>query len=448
MDHKRRKFLKGAGALASSMLLPMQFATTNARAAVTGNKKLVVLTLNGGNDGLNTAIPLTQSQYDLYAGFRPTIKIPQNVVIPFNPAVNETGLDFGLHPSLAALLTSENVDKLAIFPATHSSGSAFNANTSHFYQMDLFARGVTGEDPALTDSAADQGWIGRYLDGRYANQLVPSSSIIAQDFTAGSQRNIRSNLFTLDLAKPYDLGFGTSESVSDAIRLDTKYVSTATEDSSAGKYNKVQSVLFDEVLTNLKNNVTFSGGSRASYPSGLGQQFERVADMLIGLPELEVVHLAQGGYDTHQKQVDTEDSTIGKQASLLKDWADSIAAFYDDLRAVDANTGSSLSSDVIVVVQTEFGRTVDENINYGTDHGHASCWFAFGDSVQGGVYGGYDGLDPANLNQGGGRYWLKPKIDYRDIYSRLLGSHLGYNSPQDAFPGSYDYSANTLNFLA
>ena len=448
MDHNRRKFLKGVGTLASSMLLPMQFSTTNVHAAVTGNKKLVILTLNGGNDGLNTVIPLTQSQYDLYAGYRPTIKIPQNLVIPFNPAVNETGIDFGLHPSLAALVTPQNVDKLAVFPATHSSANGFNANTSHFYQMDLFARGVTGESPQISSVAADKGWIGRYLDGRYANQFVPSNSIIAQDFTAGIQRNVRGNLFTLDLSNPANLGFGVSESASEAIRADTKYISGAEAGTSAGKYNNTQSVLFEEVLANLKSNVIFRPTSN-NYPAGgFGNQFRQVADMLIGLPELEVVHLAQGGYDTHQNQVVEGDSVTGKQAGLLKGWADSIAAFYDDLRAVDAASGSSLSSDVIVVVQTEFGRTVDENENFGTDHGHASCWIAFGDSVQGGLYGGYDGLEQSNLNKGGGRFWLKPKTDYRDIYSRLIGSHLGYNSPGDAFPGSYDYSANTLNFLA
>ena len=453
MDHNRRKFLKSAGVLASSMLLPLQFAATNTRAAVTGNKKLVVLTLNGGNDGLNTIVPLSRvdqdDQYNLYAGYRPTIKIPKEQLLPLDFANNTTGVTFGAHPSLAKLVTPENISNLAIFPATHSSLDAYLANTSHFYQMDLFARGLS--DPQTTTGAIEKGWIGRYLDSRYTGQ-VAESDIIAQDFTGGTQGNIRSSLYTLDFANPANLDLGTPDA--DAIRESTKYISTADHASYAGRHNDIQRVLFDEVLNELSSVDIFTRPLNAAYPVDgsnvnlkLGTKFRQIADMFAGLPELEVVHIAQGGYDTHQKQVEDIDTTTGTQANLLKNWAESIAAFFDDLSAVDAETGSTLASDVIVVVQTEFGRTVDENDNSGTDHGHASCWMAFGGSVQGGIYGGYDGLESQDLNTGADRLWLRPKVDYRDIYARIISDHLGYSNLDIVFP-DYNFAANTLNFLA
>lgn len=432
MDHNRRKFLKGAGALTASMFLPMQFLTRNAHAAVTGNKKLVVLNLHGGNDGLNLAIPTEASQYALYQGYRPTIHIPMADILPFG--ANASGLDFGLHPSMAALMP--NFDKLAVFPATHSSVGPFLANRSHFFQMDLYGAGLSGGNPGAGDG---NGWVGRYFDNRYP---VQPSGIIGQDFTEGTHGTFRGNTFLLQLTNPAsaDLGAG-SAAASDAIWNDIKNISDANPASYAGRYGAEQATLFDEVLAKLASDVNFNRA--ATYPaSNLGTKFRQAANMLLGLPELEVIHISQGGYDTHKDQGPGVDAVngVGKQAGLLKEWADAIAAFYADLDAVDP----TLRSNIIVTVQTEFGRTIKENGNLGTDHGNASCWMAFGDSVQGGVYGDYAGLEPENLNGGN---WLQPTIDYRDLFSELIGpSHLGYSNPNLAFP-EYTGATNPLNFV-
>ena len=432
MDHNRRKFLKGAGALTASMFLPMQFAMRSAHAAATGNKKLVVLNLHGGNDGLNLAIPTEASQYALYQGYRPTIHIPMADILPFG--ANASGLDFGLHPSMAAL--SPYFDKLAVFPAAHTSVGTFNANRSHFYQMDLYGAGLSGTN---TTSPDGKGWVGRYFDNRYPVQPV---GIIGQDFTSAVHGTFRGDTFLLQLANPANVNLGAStKAAADAIWNDIKDISGADPASYAGRYGINQVTLFDEVLAKLEADVDFTRTANAMYPNNVGTNFKRAADMLIGLPELEVIHISQGGYDTHRKQGAGVDAVngVGQQASLLKNWADAIAAFYADLDAVDP----ALRSNVVVTVQTEFGRTIKENGNFGTDHGNASCWMAFGDSVQGGVYGSYAGLEPANLNGGD---WLRPTIDYRDIFSEVIASHLGYTNPNSAFPG-YAGATNPLNFV-
>ena len=448
MDHSKRKFLKGAGAVAATMVLPMQFSVRSAHAAgeATGAKKIVVLTLNGGNDGLNLAIPTSglnpdgtvvpDSQFDIYQNYRPQIQIPAADILPFG--ADSSGIDFGLHPSMSALMP--NFDKLAVFPATHSSVGTFNANRSHFYQMNLFASGFHEAPPISQDG---KGWMGRYLDNRYAP--VALDSIVAQDFTGGSQGNLRGGTFVLDLKNPSSVSLGTSNST--AIWNDVKAVTQDDPASYSGRYSAGQTILFDTVLAKLKSDVKFNRAASAVYPEGfLGDSFKRAADMLIGLPELEIIHLAHGGYDTHKDQITNDpdagtfDPLSGKQAGLLKNWADTIAAFYDDLSVVDP----TLLSNVIVVVQTEFGRTVKQNGNFGTDHGNASCWMVFGDSVQGGVYGSYPGLETANLNGGN---WLRPTIDYRDIYSELVGpSFLGYSGSNSIFPG-YSGPINPLGFI-
>ena len=441
MDKNRRRFLKGAGALAASTLLPMQFAMRNAHAA-TGNKKQIVFNFHGGNDGLNLAVPIkragdiTDTQYDLYSGYRPTIAVPRLDLLPVG--ADEGGMEFGLNPAMSAL--EPYFDRLAIFPATHSTVGTYNANRSHFYQMDVFGSGISGSlgDRAATDG---KGWVGRYFDKRYLGQ---TSGIIGQDFTDAVHFTFKGETFLLNLKDPSNVALGApSESQSTAIWNDIKDISDADIASYAGKYKAEQTALNDEVFPRL-GTVNFNRAANASYTAGsLGSTFKRAADMLLDLPELEIIHINLGGFYTHLNQgagVDSKNG-VGNQAMRFKMIAESVAALYDDLSVAD----SVLRSDTVVTFQSEFGRTIRENGTFGTDHGHASCWMAFGDSIAGGVYGTYAGLEPENLN-GSGSDWLQPTIDYRDIFSEVLSSHLGYTDANSTFPG-YTGAANPLNFV-
>lgn len=439
MDHSRRKFLKGAGVLAASAMLPLQFSMRNAH-AVTGNKKMIVFNFHGGNDGLNLAVPikragdLTDTQYELYQGYRPTIQIPKADLL--GVGADAGGMEFGLNPAMAAL--QPHFDKLAIFPATHSSTGTFNANRSHFYQMDMFGAGITGSHNARI-ATDEKGWVGRYFDNRYTGQ---TSGIVGQDFTSAVHATFKGSTFLLNLKDPSNVALGApSESQANQIWDDIKHISDPDAGSYAGRYKAEQVALNDEVLPRL-DSVNFNRAANASYPAGgLGTNFKRAADMLLGLPELEIIHINLGGFDTHIDQGDGAEAIngMGRQASRFKMIAESVAALYDDIGMVD----SALRSDIVVTFQTEFGRTIRENGSFGTDHGHASCWMAFGDSITGGVYGNYPGIEPENLNGGN---WLRPTIDYRDIFSEVLSSHLGHTDANSTFPG-YAGATNPLNFV-
>lgn len=441
MDNSKRSFLKGAGAVAASMMMPMRFFMKSAHAAGAG-RKLVVFNMHGGNDGLNLAIPTGPSpitgtdQYLLYQGYRSTIQIPLADLLPFG--ADASGQEFMLNPAMSALQPYFN--KLALFPATHSSTGSYEANRSHFYQMDLYGAGMEGVNPISPDG---KGWIGRFLDNKYAN-ATPPSGIIGQDFTDGSHGTVRGNTFVLQMGDPSNISLGASSAITDDIWADTKDISNAQPGTHAGDFRAKQVKLFDEILARLRGQVDFTRTANAAYPSGVGTNFKYAADMLLDLPELEVVHIEMDGFDTHTNQVANSggvaDPLAGRQADLFTSLAQAIAAFYDDLSVANP----VLRSNIIVTVQTEFGRTIRENGNFGTDHGNASCWMAFGDHVQGGVYGSYPSIDAANLNGGN---WLRPTIDYREIFTEVLGpAHMGLASPELVFPG-YTLPANPLGFV-
>lgn len=444
MDNTRRNFIKGAGAIAASMMMPMTFGMRNAH-AVTGGKKLVVLNLHGGNDGLNLAVPMgvgptsSADQYALYQGYRPNIHIPLADLLPVGADMG--GQQFGLHPAMASL--QPYFSNLAVFPATHSSVGT-NANRSHFYQMDLYGAGMEDNNPVAQDG---KGWIGRYFDSKYPSGSAPSG-IIGQDFTSGTHGETKGETFLLQMSNPENISLGANATLTNEIWNEVKALTGVQPGTYGGDFHDKQIRLFDEVLSRLETDVNFDRVPAVAYPSGrLGDAFERAGNMLMDLPELEVIQIAHDGYDTHRDQITndpvtgTYDPLTGRQANLLKQWADAIAALYANLDAIDPQ----LRSNVIVTVQTEFGRTVKENANFGTDHGNASCWMAFGDSVTGGVYGSYPGLETENLNGGN---WLKPTIDYRDIFSEILGqSHLGLANGGDAFP-NYSVPSSPIGFIA
>jgi len=451
MDNNRRNFLKKSSVLAASMFLPMQGFTLLANAAG-GKKTLIVVTLDGGNDGINTVIPVEPAQFALYESYRPNIGIPRNSILSLGArGFDESGMEFGLNPALSSLMPLMDAGKMAIFPATHSGQKL--TNRSHFLQHDIYDAGLFDLDTEVgaPTNGDSRGWLGRYFDSKYTT----TPGVIAQDFEAGHLGLMKGGNFVLELSDPSNIGLGTTENVSDGIWNSIKGLTDHAGNGYAAKYAATQTALFDVLLNDVKTNVNFSriSGSTIEYPAAnVGRQFKDAADMIIGLPDLEVVHISHGGFDLHSNQVDVGDSTMGNHADRLREMSEAIAAFNEDLAAYDAANGTTLLQDVIIVTQTEFGRTAMENGTNGTDHGNASCWFAFGESVNGGVYGSYPGLEPENLNGPANkgleaRDWLNQTIDYRDIFSELIGpKHLGSVNPNSAFPG-YTGPTNPMNFI-
>lgn len=435
MAISRRNFLKFAGGLGAAAALPSLSFTMKANAApVPVAKKLIVLTLNGGCDGLNLCIPTDPDQFTLYQGYRTRIGIPQANVIPFG--TDWGNRQFGLHPAMSSIMAYQ--DKLALFPATHTGSLS---NRSHFVQEDLIDDGLyTG----ISGNNDGKGWLGRAIETKHPLQ---PEGVIMQDFSPGHSHFMAGNTFVLAVSNPSNIS-NLGVSTSDTIWADVHRIQDPDASGYAGMYAHQQEQLF-AVIDRVKTSVNFNRvvTSGIAYPANsthgsayayLGTNFKRAADMLLTLPELESLHIMQDGYDTHKSQ----GSVTGHQERLFRAMSDALVALYADLGAVNP----ALRDNVVVVVKTEFGRTVRDNADGGTDHGQASCWMAFGGSVIGGVYGNYPGLEPANLE---GNNWLKPTIDYRDILSELLGPKflgLSQTNANASFPG-YQEPATRLNFL-
>ncbi len=431
MSVSRRNFLKYAGGLAAAASVPSLLFTMKANAAINANpKKLVILTLNGGNDGVNTVIPIDSAQYALYQTYRPSISIPLADILPFG--ANAAGMQFGLHPAMASLMPY--MGNLALFPATHTGS---NSNRSHFYQEDLIDAGLHTQT-ATEPGGYAKGWMGRYFDGKYASQ---PEGVIAEDLAPGHSHFYKGNTFVLSVGDPSNLALGTDASTSNNIWMDIHGRQNSAQMSGyAGAYAYQQESLFASI--DRVRSVNFLRTPGVPYPTRttaggtvytpkLSSDFNKAADMLAVLPELESIHIMQDGYDTHANQ----GGVTGSQANLLSLMSDSLAAFFADL------TSMGMANDVMVVVKTEFGRTVKQNQTNGTDHGQASCWMAFGGAVRGGVHGGYAGLDNLDAND-----WLRPMVDYRDILSEMLGRFMGATTSNAFFP-SYGGATSPLGFV-
>lgn len=503
----RRQFLKGSAAAAGAVSLPAFWLPGSARAAGLGPKKLVLFFMGGGNDGQNTIVPhktfsdlvtevtdavdpianplTAQTQYDYYRVLRPTIHLNKSVpaapaeqllplagpipgtypdrnliAMPSSVGVVPSGYcEFALHPSMTGLRDIWNNGDLAVFPATHCGN---NANRSHFFQTEYFGHGLnTGHSDQLGDG---KGWVGRYFELKYG---VDPQRIEGFDFESGYYPLMDGDIPVLGMSDPSNVNLGAG---GDDIRDRVLQINAARSGTSSGLYQQyadIQQALFDKIakledvdFTRPANNLNPYYSSFFGYETSTARRFRQAAAMIkdsaVG-NEIEVINIDRGGFDTHNNQVNSSNSALGSHANTLRDVSDSIKAFYDDLNA------AGCGDEVITLVQTEFGRTADENFNFGTDHARATCWFVIGGknagatnkSVHGGLYGDWPGI-ATNFTtgdtdlDGSSRKYLFQSVDYRDILSEIVGDFLD-NSVDESAPFnpslSSDYVRSPLGFI-
>ncbi len=491
----RRQFLKGSAAAAGALSLPAFWLPRSARAA-TGPKKLVLFFLSGGNDGQNTIVPhrtfndvLTevtdatdpigdpssaQTQYDYYRELRPTLHLkkvagdPLDQLLPLGPvpgsttrhriampssfgAVPSGSCEFAMHPAMTGLRDIWDAGDLAIFPATHCGPEA---NRSHFFQTEYFGHGL---NTVNTDQQGDgKGWVGRYFEQKYGSD---PQRIEGFDFESGYHPLMDGDIPVLGMSNPEYVDLGSD---GDDIRDKILQINAARAASGSPLYQKyadIQQALFDKIAK--LESVEFDwpdGGDPNPYEYAPGKEtstarrFRQAAAMIkdstgVG-EEIEIINIDRGSFDTHSNQIipdtatdpDAGNPAKGSHANTLGDVSDSLKAFYDDLNA------AGLGDQVITVVQTEFGRTADENNNFGTDHARASCWFVMGGknsggsnkSINGGLYGEWPGIatnfDTGDTDlDGSSRKYLHQDVDYRDILSEIIGDFLD-NSVNESSP--------------
>ncbi len=364
---------------------------------------LAVLSLSGGNDGLNTVIPYKNG---LYRDFRPNLGIAEEDMIPIND-------DLALNPHMAPLKKYWDEGKMAIFLGVGYPTPSY----SHFRSMDIW-------HTCEPNDVGNEGWLGRVL-----KELDPNAEnvLTGVNFGRGLPRA---------LAKE---GVPVA-SVGD---LETYGLLTGIE----GQDQRTQAL---DVFANMYGS-TIGNGYVMDYIRRTGTDALKGADVLAAAPEkysstvnysdsavgqymknIAQTHLAEfgtrvlyttspyNGFDTHAAQA-------MNHTKLWTDVSENVDTFMSDLREHDA------SDNVVLFMFSEFGRRVADN-GSGTDHGAAGIAFAIGETVKGGIYGDYPSLEPSQQEEGGN---LKFGTDFRQLYTTLVEDWFGMSAPP-IVNGSFD----------
>lgn len=424
----RRKFIQnisytGAGAMMLGgipvNLLASDKAFKMAAAAGDNENVLIFIQLHGGNDALNTLVPI--SQYNEYYNLRPNIALPDNGTRSF---INiDTGVSelkqVGLHPDMLGFKALYDEGKVAI---VNNVGYP-DMNGSHFRGRDIVMMGGDADDNFSS------GWMGRFLDAEYPGypEAYPNSSM--QDPIGIELGGALSLAFHRDDGIPIGLAINSPDAFYELINSVGVTPPIVFPDSHAG--DELRYIMdFEKKSNQYKDRLkeVYDNGSNSSveypttYPKAapksslnnpLSPQLKLIARLLEGGIKTRIFLCRLGGFDTHGNQVESYDSTLGTHAALLYHISGAIKAFYDDL----ANMG--IDHKVLSMTFTEFGRRAYSNASYGTDHGTSTPVFLFGTGLNPGIYG--DNPDLNNLSGGN----LVYSTDYRQIYADVVKNWFG-----------------------
>jgi uncharacterized protein (DUF1501 family) len=402
----RRQFVKnGVGAFTVGFAAPA-FLSDLAKAQGATSRNLVVLDLGGGNDGLSTIVPYTDS---FYYSRRPTIAIPAGTVLQVG--TDSSGKALGLHPRLVGLRGVFNAGKLALIQRVGYQ----NSSRSHFSGTDIWS---TANPPNTQNS----GWIGRYL-----STLGPLDPLAAWTTTGDTPHAmLASGVGVAAIANVATYAFNSpNQNVAGEAALER---SAAASIASHVPVNQphlsfVATTVQDAMLT--LDRVASVGTYRPSvtYPNnGFGQALQMVAGAMSKGIGTRVFFVQTGGFDTHASQ--DPNGANGAYFRLMATLDDGLTAFYNDLR------NSGLINNTLVLSFSEFGRRITENGSRGTDHGAASVMFAMGGLVRGGIYGTAPDLNPSTSNptleNTAGDVTFE--TDFRAAYAQVIDNWLGGNS--------------------
>jgi uncharacterized protein (DUF1501 family) len=413
MSITRRVFLRnGALAVVGTTAIPV-FLTRAAHGAETAagkSKRLVVIFQRGAADGLNIVVPHGESSY--YA-MRPSINIPRKEVI------NLDGF-FGLHPSMSALQPLWQRRELAI---VHAAGSP-DPTRSHFDAQDFMESGTPGI------KATDDGWLNRCLHS--LPDPAQKSSFRAIAMGPSLPRILSGSEPAVALNNINDFGVGGRSAKATPIANTFEAMYAQSVDSVL---HGTGQETFDAVkMLKSADPAKYKPVAGADYPRGrFGDSLKQLAQLIKANLGVQIAFADIGGWDHHVN----EGSTQGQIANVLREFSQSLGAFYTDL--------GDLAEDTVVVTMSEFGRTARENGNRGTDHGHANVMFVMGGPVKGGkVYGRWPGLEQSQLYE---RRDLAVTTDFRKVLGEAVYGHLENKSLSQVFPGFEDRPGEFLKFL-
>lgn len=399
---KRREFISKA--LPAGVVLPSlingfsvkAFGASSLLSAITSANNetdhvLVIIQLNGGNDGLNMVIPL--DQYDNLNIVRPNIILPKNKILKLGD------YNTGIHPAMTGL---DRLYKEGKMQVVQSVGYP-QPNFSHFRATDIW-HSASDSNQVLTS-----GWVGRYLADEYANYPVGYPNTVMPDPLAIQIGSFLSPAFQ---GPAVNMGMAISDPVNFYNLLNG--IQSPAPNNNAGKeltyirQVSQQTQQYANVIKTAATKVT----SQVTYPSGnsLADQLKIVARLIGGGLKTRIYTVNIGSFDTHASQVNTGATETGTHATLLQKLSDAIKAFMDDLTVMGA------SKRVVGMTFSEFGRRIKSNAGNGTDHGAAAPLILFGDAIQNGVLGSNPIISAtASVNDN-----LPMQYDFRSVYASLL----------------------------
>jgi uncharacterized protein (DUF1501 family) len=370
-------------------------------------QRLIVVFLRGAIDGLSVVVPYQEPTYYID---RPSIAILQ----PGQPngALDLDG-QFGLHPALAPLFPLWQQKSLAF---VHACGS--NDDTrSHFDAQDYLESGTPGV------KTTRDGWMNRLL-----GVMTDKNPIQAVSVGSTTPRILLGKAAVANLA--------SGRGASNRLQIDKSQVASAFDrlygnNDAIGRTYREGRIARAELLKDLEAEMKMANNG-ATLPNGFPADAQKLARLMARDPRIQISFLSVGGWDTHINQ----GASQGQLARNLGQLAKGLVALQEGLGEVYQHTS--------IVVMSEFGRTVKENGNRGTDHGHGNVMWLLGGGIKGGkVYGRWAGLAPEQRYQGRD---LAITTDFRDVLGTILTQKLAIDRPklQTVFP---KYSAKMLDLV-
>jgi uncharacterized protein (DUF1501 family) len=377
---KRREFLQlGSLATASLMLPKFLKAFEKPLAVPPGNKVAVVIQFSGGNDGLNTVIPIRN---DIYYNARPKLGITKDLALSLTDEV-------GLNPALIGLKELFDDGNLGIL----NSVGYPNPDRSHFRSMDIW------QTASNSDQYITSGWIGRYLDAQCSGCDKPTQALEIDDILSLALKGENNN--GLAFKDPRQLYSSNNEKYFKDINANHQ----SGEETADYLYKTMSETLSsaDYIFQQSKLHPTAQ-----TYPSTeLGKDLKTIASLILSDINTKLYYVSLGSFDTHVNQ----DS---QQKRLFTEFSDAIQAFTCDLK------NNNRFDDVLMFTFSEFGRRVSQNASGGTDHGTANNIFLIsGGLKEKGIINPMPDL--ADLQEGD----LKYKIDFKSVYATVLDKWLG-----------------------
>lgn len=353
---------------------------------------LVIIQMNGGNDGLNMVIP--KDGYSNYFNARTNIAIPENKILTLSGNAKT-----GLHPAMTGLQNLYNEGKLSII---QSVGYPV-PNFSHFRATDIW---MSASD---SNQVVNSGWAGRYLNEEYAN------------YPNGYPNSVMPDPLAIQIGSVTSLALqGPASTMGMSITNPTTFynlvggIQDPAPPTPAGKelsYIRLVAQQTQQYATVIKSAASLVP-QQVTYPANnsLADQLKIVARLVKGGLKTRIYMVSIGGFDTHSVQVNATDTTTGTHANLMGNLSGAIKAFMDDLQFL------GIQDRVIGMTFSEFGRRIKSNSSIGTDHGAAAPLFLFGTQVQAGILGS----NPIIPNNATVNDNIPHQYDFRSVYASVL----------------------------